>query len=48
MLQGLPINKEATGIWADLLLEGGNGVICNMTDCLVGDVVILKGDARLN
>ena len=47
-LQGLPVNKEATKIWAELLFEGGNAVIGRMTDCLVGDVVILKGDARLN
>ena len=47
-LQGLPINREATEIWAELLFEGGNSIISRMSDCLVGDVVILKGNARLN
>ena len=44
-LLGLPNNTEATKIWWDILRE--NSFYEHHNDVLVGDVLILKGKARM-
>ena len=47
-LMGLPYNKEASEVWYNMVREANGGSIHDEVDCLVGDVVILEGEARLN
>ena len=46
-LLGLPINKEATDIWLELLEEGGGYIVYNYSDVLVGNILMLNGEARM-
>ena len=47
-LMGLPYNREASEIWYNVIREANGGSVYDEVDCLVGDVVILEGEARLN
>mgnify|MGYP005751032001 CR=1 FL=1 len=46
-LMNLPENERATDIWWDLLDETEDAHILSNYDVLVGDVLILKGKARI-
>jgi hypothetical protein len=47
-LMNLPENERATDIWWDLLDKTEDAHILSNYDVLVGDVLILKGKARMN
>ena len=44
----LPYNREATELWVDLIKDNNGVSFYEEVDCLVGNVVVLEGEARLS